>query len=59
MVPTIEMRSRSPHPTPLSSCIAALKVKSQPEDSQHIGPKYVVVYLLYYWVKYSCVRLYV
>ena len=28
--------------------IAALQVKSQPEDGQHIGPKHVVVDLLYY-----------
>ena len=55
MVPTIETtRSRSPHPTPNTlkehphtSCTAALKVKSQPEDGQHIGPKHVVVFPLY------------
>jgi len=34
-----------------------LKVRSQPEDGPHIGPKHVVVFLLYYTVKYSCVRL--
>jgi hypothetical protein len=27
---------------------AAPKVKSQPEDGQNIGPKHVVVFLLYY-----------
>ena len=30
------------------SCIAAPKVKSQPEDGPNIGPKHVVVFLLYY-----------
>jgi len=35
------------------------QVKSQPEDGPHIGLKHVVVLLLYYEVKYSCVRLYV
>ena len=66
MVPTSETtRSRSPPPnpqypkrTPHTSRIAAPKVKSQPEDGPHIGPKHVVVVLVYYWVKYSCVRLY-
>jgi len=66
MVPTIETtRSHSPNTTPNTltehpthtSCIAALYVKSQPEDGPHIGLKHVVVFLLYYWVKYSCVRL--
>ena len=44
-----------PHPipktlkkTPHTSCIAALQVKSQPADGPRIGPKHVVVYLLYY-----------
>jgi len=32
---------------PHTSCIAALEVKSQPEDGQHIGPKHVVVHPLY------------
>ena len=32
---------------------------AQPEDGPHIGPKHVVVFLLYYQVKYSCVLLYV
>jgi len=32
----------------IGGCIAALKFKSQPEDGQHIGPKHVVVFLLYY-----------
>ena len=55
MVPTSETtRSRSPHPTPNNikephtSCIAAPKVKSQPENGPHIGPKHVVVVLVYY-----------
>ena len=33
--------------------------KCPPQDGPHIGPKHVVVFLLYYWVKYICVRLYV
>jgi len=32
--------------TPHTSCIAAPKVKSQPEDGPHIGPKHVVVVLV-------------
>ena len=32
----------------LAYFIAALQVKSQPEDGPHIGPKHVVVFLLYY-----------
>ena len=34
--------------TPHTSCIADLQVESQPEDGPHIGPKHVVVFLLYY-----------
>ena len=52
---SVKMRSRSPHPTPTNlkehshtSCIAAPKVKSQPEDGPHIRPKHVVVVLVYY-----------
>jgi len=69
MVPTVETTgSRFPPPQPnpqypqrtlQTSCIADLYVKSQTEDGPHIGPKHVVVFLLYYWVKYSCVRLFV
>jgi len=39
----------SPHEpkrTPHTSCIDAPKVKSQPEDGPHIGPKHVVVVLV-------------
>ena len=32
---------------PSSGCIAVPKVKSQPEDGPHIGPKHVVVVLVY------------
>ena len=50
---SVTTRSLSPHPTPTNlkkkthtSCIAAPKVKSQPEDGPHIGPKHVVVVLV-------------
>jgi len=69
MVPTVETTGsrfppsqpnpQYPQRTPHTSCIADLYVKSQPEDGPHIGPKHVVVFQLYCWVKYSCVRLYV
>jgi len=51
MVPTTEMRSHPPHPptqTPHTSCTIDLQVKSQSEDGPHIGPKHVVVFLLYH-----------
>ena len=34
--------------TPHTSCIAAPKVKSQPEDGPDIGPKHAVVVLVHY-----------
>ena len=50
---SVTTRPRTPPPnpqypkrTPHTSCIAAPKVKSQPEDGPHIGPKHVVVVLL-------------
>ena len=52
---SVTTRSRSPQPnpqypkrTPHTSCTAALKVKSQPEDGPHIGLKHVVVFLVYW-----------
>ena len=48
----IVTRSRSP-PTPLQTennpahCIATPKVKLQPEDGPHAGPKHVVVSPMY------------
>jgi len=35
-------------PTPHTSSIDAVQVKSQPEDGPHKGPKHVVVFLLHY-----------
>ena len=37
---------QQPKRTPHTSCIAAPKVKSQPEDGPYIGPKHVVVVLV-------------